>query len=312
MNKALEDMLRPYAPVTPLDWMHAIREVVQEIALLGLWRSGFFEEAAFYGGTALRIFHGLNRFSEDLDFSLREEGATIRLAAALASVKTELTAWGLPFEVEPKSSGNRTGIESAFLKGNTRINLLNVGVPEELSRFVPHNQKITVKLELDITPPPLASTEIKTHLQPTPFQVRLYDLPSLFAGKLHAILFRNWKSRVKGRDFYDFVWFISRRIPVNLPHLRARIAQNGKQAVEQLDIATVQTLLRERIQSVDVAASAEDVRPFLRDPRELQLWNTALFMQLIQQLRPLAHVGITDAHGASSNHHGVDGFGCDL
>ena len=287
MNKALEDMLRPYAAVTPLDWTHAIREVVQEIALLGLWRSGFFEEAAFYGGTALRIFHGLNRFSEDLDFSLREEGGAIRLESALASIKTELAAWGLSFEAEAKSSGNRTGIESAFLKGNTRINLLNVGVPEELNRHFPHNQKITIKLELDTTPPPFASTEVKTHLLPTPFQVRLYDLPSLFAGKLHAMLFRDWKSRVKGRDFYDFVWYIGRRVPVNLQHLEARIMQSGKQQAERIDMAAVQTLLKERIQSVDMAAAAEDVRPFLRDPRELQLWNEEFFMQLIPQLQLL-------------------------
>ena len=285
MNKALEDMLRPYNPVTPLDWTHAIREVVQEIALLGLWRSGFFEEAAFYGGTALRIFHGLNRFSEDLDFSLLQDGGSVRLESALASVRTELAAWGLSFEAESKSSGNRTGIESAFLKGNTRINLLNVGVPEELNRYFPHNQKITIKLELDTTPPRLAATEVKTHLLPTPFQVRLYDLPSLFAGKLHAMLFRDWKSRVKGRDFYDFVWYISRRVPVNLPHLEARIIQSKEQQTERFNIDAVQTLLKDRIRSVDIAAAAEDVRPFLRDPRELQLWNEEFFMQLIPQLQ---------------------------
>lgn len=278
-------MLRPYNPVTPLDWTHAIREVVQEIALLGLWRSGFFEEAAFYGGTALRIFHGLNRFSEDLDFSLLEEGGSVRLESALASIRTELAAWGLSFEAESKSSGDRTGIESAFLKGNTRINLLNVGVPEELNRYFPHNQKITIKLELDTTPPRLASTEVKTHLLPTPFQVRLYDLPSLFAGKLHAMLFRDWKNRVKGRDFYDFVWYISRRVPVNLPHLEARIIQSEEQQTERFNIAAVQTLLKDRIRSVDIAAAAEDVRPFLRDPRELQLWNEEFFMQLIPQLQ---------------------------
>ena len=285
MNKALEDMLRPYNPVTPLDWTHAIREVVQEIALLGLWRSGFFEEAAFYGGTALRIFHGLNRFSEDLDFSLLEEGGSVRLESALASVRTELAAWGLSFEAESKSSGTRTGIESAFLKGNTRINLLNVGVPEELNRYFPHNQKVTIKLELDTTPPPLASTEVKTHLLPTPFQVRLYDLPSLFAGKLHALLFRDWKSRVKGRDFYDFVWYIRRRVPVNLPHLEARIIQSEGQQAGRFSVDAVQMLLKDRIRSVDIAAAAEDVRPFLRDTRELQLWNEEFFMQLIPQLQ---------------------------
>ena len=182
MNKALEDMLRPYAPITPLDWEHATREIVQEIALLGLWRSGFFEQASFYGGTALRIFHGLNRFSEDLDFSLEYPANEPRLKSALAALETEMASWGFSFQAESNPPGDRTAIESAFLKGNTHINLLNIGVPAELSRHFLSNQKITIKLELDTKPPPFAETEVKTHLMPTPFQVRLYDLPSFLPG----------------------------------------------------------------------------------------------------------------------------------
>jgi predicted nucleotidyltransferase component of viral defense system len=284
MNKALEDMLRPYAPITPLDWGQAIREIAQEVALLGFWRSGFFEQAAFYGGTALRIFHGLNRFSEDLDFSLSSENDEARLESVLSSLEIELAAWGFSFQADPKSSGEQTGIESAFLKGNTRINPLNIGVPEELSRHFLPNQKITIKLELDTAPPPLATTEVKTHLLPTPFQVRLYDLPSLFAGKLHALLFRDWKSRVKGRDFYDFVWFIGRSVPVNLPHLEARIRQSGNPAIENLDLAGLQSLLSERFGKVDLAAAADEVRPYLRDARELALWSEAFFKELIPRL----------------------------
>jgi predicted nucleotidyltransferase component of viral defense system len=287
MNKALENMLLEYNPVTPLDWNHAIREVVQEIALLGFWRSGFFEQAAFYGGTALRIFHGLNRFSEALDFSLISGRDAVRLESALSSVKTELAAWGFSFEAEPKSSGERTGIESAFLKGDTRINMLNIGIPEELGRHIQHNQKISIKLELDITPPPLASTEIKTHYLPTPYQARLYDLPSLFAGKLHALLFRDWKSRVKGRDFYDFIWYVSRNVPVNLPHLQARIEHSGNAVAESLDLPALQTLLQNRIEHVDIAAAAEEVRPFLRDTRELELWSENLFLDLASKVKAL-------------------------
>ena len=281
MNKALEAMLTPYNPATPLDWNLAIREVVQEIALLGFWRSGFFEQAALYGGAALRIFHGLNRFSEDLDFSLIDEQSHDRLEPALVSVETELAAWGLSFKAQSKSSGERTGIESAFLKGNTRINLLSIGLPEPLNRHIPHNQRITIKLELDTAPPPLASTEVKTHLLPTPFQVRLYDLPSLFAGKLHALLFRDWKSRVKGRDFYDFVWHVSRHVPVNLPHLEARIANSGNRRTGPLDLSALHRLLKNRFETVDISAAAEEVRPFLRDTRELDLWSKAFFISLI-------------------------------
>ena len=283
MNRALEDMLRSYRPVTPQDWLQATREVVQEITLLGFWRSGFFENAAFYGGTALRIFHGLQRFSEDLDFSLLDRTDSLRLESALAHAKTELAAWGFSFEAEANVADAGTGIESAFLKGNTRINLLNIGVGEELSRNFPNNQKITIKLELETNTPSNALTEVKTHLLPTPFQVRLYDLPSLFAGKLHALLFRNWKSRVKGRDFYDFIWYISRDVPVNLPHLEARIKECGNLDIEKLDIPTLRTLLEQRFKSVDINAAAEEVRPFLRDTRELALWSEEFFVGIVDR-----------------------------
>lgn len=281
-------MLRPYAPTTPTEWHRALREIVQELALLGFWRSGFFEQAAFYGGTALRIFHGIGRFSEDLDFSLIHQGADARLERALASVRTELASWGFAFEAEPKSAGERTGIESAFLKGNTRINLISIGIPPELGMHFPHNAKITIKLELDTTPPPGASTEVRTRLLPLPFQVRLYDLPSLFAGKLHAVLFRDWKSRVKGRDFYDFVWYVSRGIPVNLSHLEARMDQSGHRSSADLRLDALHELLKERIQSVDIAAAAEEARPFLRDPRELELWSERFFLELCEQVRATA------------------------
>jgi len=285
MNRALEELIRTYNPVTPLDWSQAAREIVQEIALIGFWRCGFFNQAAFYGGTALRIFHGLNRFSEDLDFSLLSDKSNLRLPAALSSVETELASWGFSFTAESKSSGEQTGIESAFLKGNTRINLLSIGVPDSLSRYFPHNQKISIKLELDTTPPLLATTEVRTRILTTPFQVRLYDLPSLFAGKLDALLFRDWKSRVKGRDFYDFVWYIGRNIPVNLPHLEQRIRQRGlSRSDNPFDLAALKTMLSNRIQGVDIPAAAEEVRPFLRDARELSLWSNDFFLELVSRL----------------------------
>ncbi len=284
MNKALEDMLRPYAPATPLDWLQAAREIVQEIALLGFWRGGFFEHAAFYGGTALRLFHGVNRFSEDLDFSLVQERDGVRLEAVLSALEIELAAWGFSFRAEPQAAKKRTGIDSAFLKGDTRVNLLNVGVPEPLGRHFLPGQKIAIKLELDTRPPPHAGFEIKTHLLPTPFQVRLYDLPSLFAGKLHALLYRDWKMRVKGRDFYDFIWFISRHVPVNIPHLEARIRQSGDPAVAHLTLAGLQSLLGARFEKVDLAAAANEVRPYLRDAREITLWSEMFFKDLIPKL----------------------------
>lgn len=284
MNPALKDMLEAYRPETAVDYQNAAREIVQEIALLGLWRGGFFEHAAFYGGTALRIFHGLRRFSEDLDFTLVEPGDAIRLERYLPGVAAELESWGFSFETEPKSAGVESGIESAFLKCSTQLNLLHIGAPEDLARRLPQSQKLQIKLEMDIEPPPNATTEVRTQLLPTPYQVRLYDLPSLFAGKLHAVLCRGWKNRVKGRDFYDFVWYVGRGIQPNLEHLEVRMRQSGHWNGGMITRNVLVDLLRERFATIDFKQAADEVRLFLSDPRELQLWSREFFDGLAGRL----------------------------
>lgn len=282
MNPALKDMLATYRPTTPTDHQNAAREIVQEIALLGLWRGGFFEHAAFYGGTALRIFHGLRRFSEDLDFTLLETGDETRLDRYLPAVATELESWGFTFEARPKSTDRR--IESAFLKGSTQLNLLHIGAPPDLARRLPRNQQLRIKLEMDLDPPPHATTEVRTQLLPTPHQVRLYDPGSLFAGKLHALLCRGWKSRVKGRDFYDFVWYVGRNVSPNLPHLDARMRQSGHWNGEPMTYGILANLLRERFSAIDFKQAADEVRIFLSDPRELDLWSQGFFDEIAGRL----------------------------
>ncbi|MCH7227221.1 nucleotidyl transferase AbiEii/AbiGii toxin family protein [Haloferula sp. A504] len=284
MNAVLRDMLDAYQPKTPTDYQNAAREVVQEIALLGLWRGGFFDHAAFYGGTALRIFHGLRRFSEDLDFTLLDEGDGSRLDRFLPAVATELESWGFTFEAEPKSSGEATGIESAFLKGNTQLNLLHIGAPADLADRLPKNQTLRIKLEMDLQPPPHATTEVRTQLLPSPYQVTVYDLGSLFAGKLHAVLCRGWKQRVKGRDFYDLVWYASRKVQPNLKHLDARMRQSGHWDGALIDGETLRRLLLQRFEKVDFKQAAEEVRVFLPDPRETDLWSLDFFNDLTRRM----------------------------
>lgn len=284
MNPALRDMVAAYRPVTPTDYQNAAREVVQEIALLGLWRGGFFERAAFYGGTALRIFHGLRRFSEDLDFTLLQPGEGAWLERHLPAVAAELESWGFTFKAEARSTGARTGIESAFLKGGTQLNLLHIGAPLDLARRLPRDQTLKVKLELDIDPPPGANTEVRTQLLPSPYRVSLYDLPSLFAGKIHAVLFRGWRSRVKGRDLYDFVWYVGRGIRPNFAHLESRMRQSGHWAAGELGMAALVDLLCERFAAIDLRLAAEEVRPFLPDPRETELWSPEFFIDLAKRI----------------------------
>jgi hypothetical protein len=288
IHPALTGLIDRYQPQSSNDYQNAVREIAQEIALLGLWRTPFYDHAAFYGGSALRIFHGLQRFSEDLDFSLLQPKPDFSLKAYLGAVADELAAWGFEFRAEGIEKAHPSPIESAFLKGSTVINLLQIGAPPEIAARLPKGQLIRIKLEIDTDPPPGATTEMLTRLVPTPHQVRVYDLPSLFAGKLHAVLCRNWKSRVKGRDFYDLVWYVGRRIPLNLAHLEARMRQSGDWPIETpLDAPGLRKRLEERFASIRFDQAKEDIAPFLKDPRELSLWSEGFFMDLI----PLVQTG---------------------
>lgn len=285
MNAALQSLLDRYDLDTSSDWENALREIVQELALLGLWRSKFYEHAAFYGGTALRIFHGLPRYSEDLDFTLLESEAEIDLAPHLEAIRAELAGFGFNFEVERKIKQVETAIDSAFINGNTRINLLEIGAPVGLENRFPPGQKLKIKMELDTDPPAGADTEVRTLLLPIPFQVKLFTPSCLFAGKMHALLCRNWKQRVKGRDFYDFVWYLGRGIPVHLAHLQKRMEQTGHWSNEkELTGEALQSLLRERFAQVDFDQASGDVLPFIRDADAVALWSEAFFFELVERM----------------------------
>ena len=206
--------------------------------------------------------------------------------SALRVAADELMAWGFEFRAEGVEKNKASSIESAFLKGSTMINLLQIGAPQEIASRLPKGQLIQIKLEIDIDPPSGATTETLTRLVPTPHQVRLYDPSSLFAGKLHAVLCRNWKSRVKGRDFYDFLWYVGRSIPLNLAHLQGRMRQSGDWPLETpLDAEGLRRRLEDRFATVNFDQAKEDIAPFLKDPRELTLWGSEFFMELISQLR---------------------------
>ena len=281
MNIALETLLDRYEPHTLADYENALKEVIQELALLGLWRAKFYEHAAFYGGTALRIFHSLPRFSEDMDFSLLAPDEEFDLDPYLEAIRRELASFGFSFRVERRSKRVSTTIESAFIKGGTRVNLAHVGMPDYLQKRLPRLQQVRIRLDVDTDPPPLARYEVLTLLTPIPFQVRLFDLPCLFAGKLHAILCREWKARVKGRDCYDFVWYLGRRIRCDVRHLQARMEQTGHwQAGEDLDAVHLRRLLTRRFEQVDIDQARSDVRPFIRDDADLALWDRTFFQSL--------------------------------
>jgi predicted nucleotidyltransferase component of viral defense system len=285
MNPAILTMLERYKPVTANDYEHALKEIMQEIALLGLWRAKFFEHAAFYGGTALRILYGLDRFSEDLDFSLLNTQRNFGLEPYLKAIESELNGLGFSVTVSRRSKTIATAVESAFIKAGTKEHLLKIKVPEPVADRAHIDASMNIKVELDTDPPGGFETEARTLLQPIPFSVNTFTQPDLFAGKLHAILQRSWKSRVKGRDYYDFVWYIARDVPVHLSHLEQRLRQSGgwigKKPLQHADLLK---LLEKKFAEVNVEAAKRDVLPFLRDPAAVALWSQEFFTSLLPRL----------------------------
>lgn len=286
MQNVLEQMLSRYQINNIDDKKNAIKEIVQEVVLCGLSRGGFFNDAAFYGGTALRIFYGLDRFSEDLDFSLTTQNPNFDLTKYFSYVEDETRSLGLSFEVKSKEKTKETNVKSAFLKGNTKQHILIFYENSNDINFVNKDELIKIKFEVDINPPSGATYETKFGLLPAPYQVKLYDMGSLFAGKIHACLCRNWKTRVKGRDFYDYVFFLSMGAKVNLENLKAKLVQS-KFIDEDYDLTidNLKHLLNQRFDNMDFNQAKEDVLPFIKDKSKLDLWSKEFFKEITKKLQ---------------------------
>jgi predicted nucleotidyltransferase component of viral defense system len=290
LHPAIGKMLEKYDLSTADKTYEALREILQEIILLGLYRGGFFNHAVFYGGTALRILYGLDRFSEDLDFSLLEADETFDLGVYEKSIVETLQSFG--FEVEIQLKNQEGVIKSAFLKGNTVQHLLNIKAPDDVIAKYGQGRLVKVKFEVDTRPPLAFQSEKKTQLLPAPFMIHSMTIPSLFAGKIHAILCRNWSSRPKGRDWYDLIWYISHGYKLDLTHLSARLKQScdwqvkeGVKFEEEITENLVLQLLKSRIETLDIKSAKRDVEPFISDTQVLDIWSKEFFLMAIEELR---------------------------
>lgn len=286
MHTAIENMLNSYHAETMYDRKNAMKEIMQEIVLCGLSRAGFFKKAAFYGGTALRIFYGLDRFSEDLDFSLEVPDPDFDLAEYFPVLEKEVNSFGLNVEISEKVKTGDSHIRSAFLKGNTREHLLLFFAGEPYAGNVAKTEMVKIKFEVDVRPPAFASFEHKYRLLPAPYEVNLYDMPSLFAGKIHAVLARAWRSRIKGRDLYDYVFYLSGNVAVNLSHLRERLIDSGYiQRTDSCSLEDVKRMLCTHFDTIDFSQAKQDVEPFIRDTSVLDVWNADFFKQITEKLK---------------------------
>ena len=285
MHDAIERMLAKYEAKSLDDTVRALREIIQEIVLLGLWRARFFEHAAFYGGTALRILHGIDRFSEDLDFSLLTPSANFSLDRYSAALEEEVRAFGFSVRVEQVNKSADSAVQSAFLKANTRNELLVIEAADQIARNIPPGQVMKIKIEVDTDPPQGFITTTRYLLQPIPFAVRCCTLPSLFAGKMHALLFRKWKNRVKGRDWYDLVWYAANHPQLNLQHLEQRMRQTGHWSGDSsLTQRGFNELLLDTIERLDIDQARQDVASFVKDQHILNIWSRDFFKDVVARI----------------------------
>jgi predicted nucleotidyltransferase component of viral defense system len=290
LHPAIGKMLEKYDLSTADKTYEALREILQEIVLLGLYRAGFFNHAVFYGGTALRILYGLDRFSEDLDFSLLKADKSFDLGMYENSIVETLKTFG--FEVNIQLKNQEGVIKSAFLKGNTAQHLLNIKAPDDVIAKYGQGRLVKIKFEVDTEPPLDFKSEKKTQLLPAPFMINTMTTSSLFAGKIHAILCRNWSSRPKGRDWYDLVWYIANGYEVDLTHLSARLKQScdwqekeGVRIENEITETYILELLKKRIEGLDISSAKRDIEPFISDRQVLDIWSKEFFLGVVEELR---------------------------
>ncbi|PJE98909.1 nucleotidyl transferase AbiEii/AbiGii toxin family protein [Prevotella intermedia] len=272
MNEIYSQMLSAYEQTTEQQKRNATFEVNQQIILAGLYNGGFFDVAAFYGGTCLRIFHSLQRFSEDMDFSLLAPNDDFDFTQYFQPIVDEFAMVGREVEIKKKDKKSFAKVESAFLKDNTDV--YDITFQTEKS--------VKIKIEVDTQPPLKFDTEQKLLLLPRSFMVRCFTLPDLFAGKMHALVYRAWKNRVKGRDWYDFEWYVRHSIPLDFTHLHERALQFNQEDISEESFLEK---LKERLSTADLNQVKSDVLPFVRNPKELDIWSNDYFLQLADMIK---------------------------
>lgn len=284
LHRILSARLRDYAPANAVEQENVLQELLQHYVLAGLSRSGLFAAAMFHGGTCLRIVNGMNRFSEDLDFLLKHPDSGFRWQRHLESVRRDCVQEGVDFEVQDKSKTG-TAVQKAFLKTDSIGRSLTLDLPFERYQA----RKIRIKLEID-TNPPLGSTFTTNYITfPVTAPLTTQSLHSGFALKLHALLCHSY---VKGRDWYDFVWYIAHKIAPDLDLLGRALHRQGPWAGEPIVVSM--EWVREHVQAaigrIDWAVARDDVQRFLPHVEQegLRAWCADFFLQQLSHINDAA------------------------
>ena len=266
-----DQMVAEYQQQASASTPNVEQEVMQKIALAGLSRGGFFKHAAFYGGTCLRLFHQLPRYSEDMDFTPREKNSNVHLEDFFPYIIEEFHLAGHEVVIQKKDKKMFGRVESAFLKENTEVFDIKFQT----------KKTVKVKIEMDTDPPLGFETEDLPLSRPYPFVVRCVALSDLYAGKMHALLYRNWKTRVKGRDWYDFQWYVANRVPLNFEHLQKRIREFND---EDITKERFMEMLHEKLSTTDIESVKQDVRGFIFNQRDIEIWSNDYFLNLADMM----------------------------
>lgn len=280
----IKEWIEEYDPQIEEEIVSALREIMQEITLAALSRTDFFEKAAFYGGTALRIFYGLDRYSEDLDFSLLKPDSNFSIQRYFKAIRDEFKSLGLTVRIQEKRKTTQAAIDSAFLKAET---IWQEIVLEDIIKEtgVCSNKTLKIKIEVDRQPPLHFQTEEKLLIRPFSFYVKCFSKSSLFAGKMHALLFRKWKNRVKGRDWYDLEWYIKKGVPLDVNHFLARAKDTNDWQEDNISKEQILELLDKKIESVSFRSIREDVVRFIKNDKVLHIWSQQYFKDLMIKMK---------------------------
>ena len=282
----IEEIIKSYSPKTLNDNKSILREIIQSIVLVGLSRTDFFKKASFYGGTALRIFYDLNRYSEDLDFTLNSIDNNFSIEPYVESIKNVALSYGLNLEVSVKQKQISSPVESAFAKLNTYQTFINLKMNDKLTNLLHKDEVIKVKFEIDCEPALGFKTESKWIDMPEFASVIVLDEPSLFAGKIHAILCRNYKNTVKGRDYYDFLFYIKRGVSPNLEYLNNKLINTGKiSSSDAFNIDILKKMLVNRFEQVNFEQVKKDTERFIIKNEDLSFYCKELFIQMTQKMK---------------------------
>ena len=285
METIFESLINSYGVKSTNEAKLVIREILQNLILIGLSRANFFNYASFYGGTALRIFYGLNRYSEDFDFSLNKQDPSFSLKLFMKSIIDTCASYGLEVTVDIKTKKVNTPIESAFAKLNTYMTFISAKLDGELTKHIHKDELLKVKFEVDCSPSLSFNVENKWITYPEIASINVLDLESLFAGKIHAILCRNYKNNVKGRDFYDFIFFINKGIKPNMVYLKDKlVASKVIKEDDDFSMDVLKKLLLNRFNQVDFSKVEQDAKNFTIRSEDLSLYCKELFIDCLSRL----------------------------